>query len=147
MVANEQGADARWEGGDNKKLAIPPGGPHLLVVRGSYEKKDITTETQKVQGAPADTSEVPLADPEEPSRPRMDSFGRKQNASRFLMLNEDPQLPCPSIFRNFTLSFDGNWSILGGKTENHQHVIHQHVELESARLRDPSQASAKQFVN
>jgi hypothetical protein len=43
------------------------------------------------------------------------------------MLNEDPQLPCPSIFKIFlTLSFDGNWSIFGGKTEIHQHVIHQH---------------------
>ena len=103
MVANEHGADARWEGGNNKRLAIPPGGPHLLVVRGSYEKKDITTETQKVQGEPPATSEVPLAEPLEPSRARMDSFGRKQNASRFLMLNEDPQLPSPSIFiRSFS---------------------------------------------
>lgn len=51
MVANEHGADARWEGGDNKKVVVPPGGPHLVIVRGIYEKKEITTETQKVQGA------------------------------------------------------------------------------------------------
>lgn len=98
MVANEQGTDARWEGGDNKKLTIPPGGPHLLIVRGSFEKKDISSETQKVQGAPVDegSSEVPLSDevplndePAEASAVRMHSGGRKQNTSRFLMLNED----------------------------------------------------------
>ena len=92
VVANEQGTDARWEGGDNKKLTIPPGGPHLLIVRGSFEKKDISSETQKLQGAPVDegSSEVPLSDePAEQSAVRMHSGGRKQNTSRFLMLNED----------------------------------------------------------
>ena len=106
MVANEQGADARWEGGDNKKLTMPPGGPHLLIVRGSFEKKDITSETQKLQGAveteTTGTSEVPLAEPQTPQR--MQSFGRKQNSSRFLMLNQDLQT-CSCIMPHLISAF------------------------------------------
>ena len=84
VVAGENGQDAKWEGGNNKKLQLQLDEPKMVIIRCEYGKPDLRVETSRLAAsqAPAPPAETPK--PAE-SRP---SF-MKQNTSRHLMLNED----------------------------------------------------------
>ena len=90
VMANENGQDAHWEGGNNRKLKLPEG-HHMVIVRSTFEKPDTKMEAKKLTNyqeapPPAKSSfeeEAPLITAE-----RTHSW-RRQNTSRHLIQNED----------------------------------------------------------
>jgi len=112
VVAGENGQDAKWEGGNNKKLQLQLDEPKMVIIRCEYGKPDLRVETTRLSrpppraASPADTPKLkPVVESKpgpQPTRPQdppaqaqtpkavesKPSF-MKQNTSRHLMLNED----------------------------------------------------------
>ena len=110
VVAGENGQDAKWEGGNNKKLQLQLDEPKMVIIRCDYGKPDLRVETTRLSrpqpraASPAHTPKLqpvveskPAPQPTRPQDPPAQtpkaveskpSF-MKQNTSRHFILNED----------------------------------------------------------
>ena len=96
VIAGENGQDAKWEGGNNKKIQLQLDEPKMVIIRCEYGKPDLRVEASRMAQSQAQPRAQPQAQPHAPAaetpKPKpVDSKPSfmKQNTSRHLMLNED----------------------------------------------------------
>eukprot|EP00928_Gymnodinium_smaydae_P050054 TRINITY_DN3366_c0_g6_i1.p1 TRINITY_DN3366_c0_g6~~TRINITY_DN3366_c0_g6_i1.p1 ORF type:complete len:1786 (+),score=300.32 TRINITY_DN3366_c0_g6_i1:41-5359(+) len=101
VIAHHDGQKARWEGGDNKVYTIDSEGTQMVIVRCAYNKKDVKAEASKLAGSTQPSTSAPAPTPTQSTEEKVSvksiesmpkreiSFGRKQNSSRHLIINED----------------------------------------------------------